>query len=657
LVTARAGVRDDRERRKARNSTLGLLTKIFGNPEGGANASGEPSAAEQSSGATASTEDPVISAYPKGDSSNSGIRPAVETPPQRSREPTRPPSGNRRPEHPRMYLRPSPTTLDPAVPGSTRRQQISVRPGARDTHRAAPPPPAKRSRAEAQRPLERERPSEPSAAPGTLPPASRPKNAMVVSPVSLTPEEVQLPPGTRPKMPTLVGLGAALETPPLPLVAPTSGSRSASYRHSASNAIPSNAIPSNGVTSNGASAGGAASHGVSAGAAPNHAGASKASAGAAASIRGGVPNQGAAQLFATHPSVARAVPNGSGAVSEASEGDMPLSLSSDRMLPRGRAPFDALSKPIEVEVPADIVAPAQLLADFALKLSLGPVSRAWVPEVRRSAEALLVTGKHRHETALAALSARLLSLLPSLPTTDTAPSLDAGPSLDAAPSLDVTPTLSEGPAPQTIDGEQREQILHEVSRLAGVLPEWPAPAQDLAEEARRRETRIMRELLTVVDGFKRDQRARLEEHMRIEELAAMTPSAIAEEFEAPLERASQLSLVLDSYCQERQTRAPDVANALALGRALSELARKSRAFDDCDPEQKDAQRVLRIERRKALSSVNLLLAERGELEWLDQLEPLSIGERIERLSSWFESAGLESVGLTSMLVSDSERTG
>jgi hypothetical protein len=393
--------------------------------------------------------------------------------------------------------------------------------------------------------------------------------------------------------------------------------------------------------------------------------------------------------------------------------------------PRG---FDALALQVAVEAPKDIISSVQLLADFALKLSLGPVSRLWVPDVRRSVDALLRTGKHRNETALVALSTRLLEVLPNelqesgssaaaeagavaapifpnaavceatavsdapvvsdasgVPDVSAASepavseasataelnaaaepnatgepnaAADASTATDASPPSRPSPASEDNSVPQDIvsrdgvtrdgagdalQGTLRDRILHEVSRLAGVLPEWPAPAQDLAEEARRRETHVIRELVTQVDGLKRDQRARLEEQTRLEELANLSPEAIAEEFDAPLERAIELRRVLDDYRQERQTRAPDVGNAIGLSLALDELDRLYQAFDDCDPEQKDAIRALRALRRQALSAVNLLLAERGELEWLEQLEPLAIGERVERLKQWLD-VGREDAG-------------
>jgi hypothetical protein len=565
---------------------LGLLTKIFGNPEGGASASGEASVSEPASSSAANTEDPVISSYPKGNGSSSGIRPTVEVPPQRPRESGRPNIASRRPEHPRMYLRPSPATLDPAVPGSTRRPQISVRPATRETARSAPPPPPQRAAIDpvrSERPSRRgisvelpyDVPSEPSAAPSSRPPAS-PKNALVVSPVSLTPEEVQLQPGTRPKMATLLGLGAALETPPLPLVAPAAAR-----------------------------------------------GAKKVGTHGSRAAREG--NKGVARNLDKEPATERPAREASAREAparEAPELEAPVFEALPALEPALDTAFEGLTIPADFEAAHDITAPVQLLADFALKLSLGPVSASWLSDVHRSASTLLSIGRHRHETALAALSERLLALLRSEPSAD---------GEAAEPMLDTT-------ASPSIDGTLRDQILHEVSRLAGVLPEWPAPAQDLAEEARRRETRVVRELLSVVDGFKRDQRARLEAQMRLEELSSMAAEAIAEEFDAPLERAEELRVVLEAYRRDRQTRPPDLGNTLGLSRALRELARTSSDFDDCDPERKEPQRLLRLERRKALTSVNLLLAERGEFEWLDQLEPLSIGERVERLEQWLATS-------------------
>ena len=126
--------------------------------------------------------------------------------------------------------------------------------------------------------------------------------------------------------------------------------------------------------------------------------------------------------------------------------------------------------------------------------------------------------------------------------------------------------------------------------------------------------------------------------MRLEQLEALTIEALADELEVPKERAVELQRVLAVYRQDRATRRPDLNNTLGIHMALSELEQRSNDFDDCDPEDKRSQREFREKRRLAMSRVSLLLAERGELEWLELLEGLSIGERTERLRQWLDAA-------------------
>ena len=528
---------------------MGLLTKIFGNPEGSASGPGEAPASEPGSGAAPESQPPPLPAYDKAESGTSGIRPAVDGPASRPREP-RAPATNRRPEHPRMYLRPTPMVLDPAVPGSTRRQGSPGRPTTKETPSARAsrrvPGPYERT---LEPPPRRAPPSEPPSS--SRPPPSRP--SMVVSPVSLTAEELQ--PGARPKQPTLVGLGMAGATPPLPEVAAKSDVRARA--RSGSKDHPSD----------------------------------------------------------TH---AREEPGSAPAASVAP------------------APFEDSARS-DAAVPDELVASAHFLADFAIKLWLGPLSRSWAPEVQRCARVLLAVGKQRREAALSGVSARLVDLM-SPESLDGNASDDAWGALDGDTAASGAGSAKENSSANTLSGEVRDQVMHEVTRLAGLLPEWPAFAQDLAEEARRREGRVVRELLTSVDGLRRDLRARLEEQMRLEQLEALSVEALADELEIPEERAVELRRVLAVYRQDRETRRPDLNNTLGIHMALSELEQRSNDFDDCDPEDKRAQREFREKRRLAMSRVALLLAERGELEWLELLEGLSIGERTERLRQWLDAA-------------------
>jgi hypothetical protein len=176
-----------------------------------------------------------------------------------------------------------------------------------------------------------------------------------------------------------------------------------------------------------------------------------------------------------------------------------------------------------------------------------------------------------------------------------------------------------------------------LSELPALLPEWPEPVRNLARETRRREQALVRELLAVVDGLNPERRARLTRQMRLEQLISATPETLARAFEAPLERARELSRTLSSYRMERQTQPPDIGNWTGLAHALDELSRTASEFDDCDEEERKEQRLARQRRRQASARVDLLLAERGELDLLETLEPCCVSERIERLRTWLAS--------------------
>lgn len=176
-------------------------------------------------------------------------------------------------------------------------------------------------------------------------------------------------------------------------------------------------------------------------------------------------------------------------------------------------------------------------------------------------------------------------------------------------------------------------------------PEPPAPAspEPRAEElppkpsaATESERRIMRELFTALDGFLPAHRRRVEREMTLEQLARATPDLLSRELEAPIERARALSEVVASYFLERQARAA-TDTLQALSAALDELEQRARELEEHDEDQDMEQRIARVRRRAALTRVNLLLAERGELDLLDVLEPCATAERLSRLREWLSS--------------------
>lgn len=386
---------------------MGLLTKIFGNTDGGGETVVERPEGHRDSGVRSADGEERVQPG-DADSGSSGIRPAVEPVPPALQDSTRAPGTSRRPEHPRMYLRPTPMLIDPSVPGSTRRPQIALRPTGKESgtgrglrpqtvaRPASEPPPQSSSSAAEPTPAE-------VRSTRTPPSGNHPKPAMVVSPVSLTAEELQLPEGARPKMETLLGLGMG----------------------------------------------------------------------------------------------------------------------------------------VGVKVPAGAVAqPAE---------------------------------------------------------------------------------EPERPAPKSA------QLAEE--------PEQPSPSPVAASANERR---IVRELLAALDGLLPIPRQRLEREMGLEELARATPEVLAQELEAPIERARALSELVASYLRERRSRAT-TDTLQTLSTALEELAQRSRELDEHDDNQDAEQRQARVRRRAALTHLNLLLAERGELDLLDALEPCATAERLSRLREWLSS--------------------
>jgi hypothetical protein len=166
------------------------------------------------------------------------------------------------------------------------------------------------------------------------------------------------------------------------------------------------------------------------------------------------------------------------------------------------------------------------------------------------------------------------------------------------------------------------------------FPTAHARSRPMATAANER--RIMRELFAALDGLLPAQRRRLEREMTLEKLALATPEELSRELETPIERARALSELVVSYFRERQTRAA-TDSLQSLSGALDELEQRSRELDEHDEDQDAEQRLARVRRRAALTRVNLLLAERGELDLLEVLEPCAIAERVERLREWLSS--------------------
>ena len=436
---------------------MGLLTKIFGT-EASSEHVAEPALGD--AGPSDDLQEPVA------------VTPGVGPVKAAAVAASEPPSIERPEARRRMYLRPPPVRNEPSAASSTRQPRIVLRPSV-ELPASSHAPDANQVALEARfasftGPL----PQSEAAHPAALN-EPRPRAALVVSPVSLTEEELQLQEGARPKALTLTGLGAV-----------------------------------------------------------------------------------------------RAAP-------------VPLGVQRPERL------GDALT----------------LVADFALKLSLGAVSALWTHDVLQAAATLQAAARRREDAALTVALSRLRE------------SLESG----------------------TPDGAGRVAILEALHALPALLPEWPESAKDLTQAARVRGQRILHELFSILDGLTFELRERLERSMSLEELSRCSPEALADALDTPVERAQELGEIVAAYALERQAEPPDPGNLRGLSRALDELVQRCREFDEHDGELGNRLRLSRQRRREAMMRINLLLVDRGELELVDRLEPCGASERIERLRDWLDS--------------------
>ena len=232
----------------------------------------------------------------------------------------------------------------------------------------------------------------------------------------------------------------------------------------------------------------------------------------------------------------------------------------------------------------------ELLVDFACRLALGPLSPEWMAAGAEAARTLKQAARGGWQPHLLA-------------------------SFEALERL-----LVEG---------ARTRALPVLWRLSDSVSEWPAPARNLRETARSRERRVVRELLESVDGLRARARASLAQEKPLAHLAGATPELLAAELETPVERARELARIVALYEAERRASPLDVGHQAGLREATLALDRCQREFESRDEDVRE----LRQQRRQALRRVNLLLAERGDLALLEELEPLSVSERVERLSA------------------------
>jgi hypothetical protein len=264
--------------------------------------------------------------------------------------------------------------------------------------------------------------------------------------------------------------------------------------------------------------------------------------------------------------------------------DLPPAVSSDAS-PASSSPAAEVAREIVGDAVRDAI---ELLVDLGFRLALGPISEDWSQAGARAAHTLELAARRGWEPHLLA-SFEVLAKL-----------------------------LAEG---------ARSRALPVVWRLSDSVPDWPAAARNLRETARRRERRVLSEILRGVDGLRERARTGFIREQTLAQLVAATPEQLAEQLATPVERARELAHFVSGYEAERRSRPIDLGHRLALQHAALALEQRQRDFEACDEDPHEARQL----RRQAVLRLNLVLAERGDLELLDELEPLAVAERVERL--------------------------
>jgi hypothetical protein len=271
----------------------------------------------------------------------------------------------------------------------------------------------------------------------------------------------------------------------------------------------------------------------------------------------------------------------------------------------------AVAKPLprSAELPR---AELKLLADFAVQLSLGPVSGLWLMEAKPAVAVLKSAAAELAQKDIVAAIERL------------------EPALATAPS-------------RRIEGEARKELLDKLRELEPWLP----TAKDIASEKTGRERLILDQLIAQISGLHPSSRRRLEDrgYASLDRLRATSPDVLVQELDLSQQHAEGLLAAFNSYYDERIERPPVLGRGLerCMSDAVTALERSAHEFAQaCDGDDSERKRMARKQRAQAIANLNLLLAELGENELLDQMVRCSVQERVERLRQWLDTTSLGS---------------
>jgi hypothetical protein len=334
-----------------------------------------------------------------------------------------------------------------------------------------------------------------------------------------------------------------------------------------------------------------------------------------------VTSQGSADASAVVASAIAPEPNGAlPSAAFAEDAAAPVTEASDAALAPDSAPPQGATDDLEKEetspgvghMPSryDPIARSEiperdldLLVHFAMDLSLGLASEAWLTAVRESIGRL---GAAATKLGRAGLDKALVQL---------------GVELDA---------------PSALSEERRGRVAQQLVLVDLALPR----PMDVSGQRLLRERLIVQHLLSELSvGYPLiAQRLRDEASLTLERFARLGATELAEKAGLNSEQAEQALLVFREYLLERARRGPErwlPGKAEGLEQRLGELAASAQHFESvADGEDVQQKREARRKRQAEIARVSLFLAEWGEAGILGEFERSSVQGKIARLQRW-----------------------
>ena len=253
---------------------------------------------------------------------------------------------------------------------------------------------------------------------------------------------------------------------------------------------------------------------------------------------------------------------------------------------------------------------AEPIKDFLLELVVGPVSKLWLDIARPAVESI------RKGAA----------------------ELGQEPLVVALNAFEECLSAAARSVGSKVEGPEREALIRAHAALSAALPQ----AFDLVKERDQREPLVVRHLLLQVPGVHKVTIDKLYA-AGLASLDALCRSSVDDLVQVgrlERDRADAISSRFRQYWSERAAQPVHKADDRArkkLATLLEQLANSHRAFQRAEAdEDREKKRDARNARRATALAINVLLAQLGEVDLVEELERSPTDRRIERVRSYVD---------------------